>query len=69
MPPTWAGRDVAALETDGEAKVIAVSRLGVSQLARPALVIQDGDLVYAAVSGDKIAAFDDWLSGAAAGAH
>ena len=31
-----------------------MSRLGVSQLARPELVIQDGDLVYAAVSGDKI---------------
>ncbi len=35
VPAAWAGRDVAELEIDGEAKVIAVSRLGVSQLARP----------------------------------
>ena len=70
VPPSWAGRDVAELDVDGEAKVIAVSRLGVSQLARPNLVIQDGDLVYAAVNGDKIADFDVRLSGGAtAGAH
>jgi len=70
VPPTWAGRDITELEIDGEAKVVAVSRLGVSQLVRPHLVIQDGDLVYAAVSGDKIGAFDDRLSGSAtAGAH
>lgn len=70
VPPTWAGRDITELEIDGEAKVVAVSRLGVSQLVRPHLVIQDGDLVYAAVSGDKIGAFDDLLSGSAtAGAH
>jgi trk system potassium uptake protein TrkA len=69
VPPTWAGRDVSELEIEGEAKVVAVSRLGVSQLARPNLVIQDGDLVYAAVSGDKIGSFDERLSGATARTH
>jgi trk system potassium uptake protein TrkA len=70
VPPAWAGHDVAELEIVGEAKVIAVSRLGVSQLSRPGLIIQDGDLVYAAVNGDKIGAFDDLLRGSAtAGAH
>jgi len=70
VPPSWAGRDVAELDVDGAVKVIAVSRLGVSQLIRPNLVIQDGDLVYAAVSGDKIGDFDARLSGSAtAGAH
>jgi trk system potassium uptake protein TrkA len=70
VPPSWAGRDVTELEIDGEAKIVAVSRLGVSQLVRPRLVIQDGDLVYAAVNGDKIGAFDERLSGSAtAGAH
>ncbi|HEX2382743.1 MAG TPA: TrkA family potassium uptake protein [Acidimicrobiales bacterium] len=70
VPAAWAGRDVSDLDIDGEARVIAVSRLGVSQLARPKLVIQDGDLVYAAVNGDKIGAFDARLSGTAtAGAH
>jgi trk/ktr system potassium uptake protein len=70
VPPTWAGREVTELDIDGDAKVVAVSRLGVSQLVRPHLVIQDGDLVYAAVSGDKIGAFEERLSGTAtAGAH
>jgi trk system potassium uptake protein TrkA len=70
VPPMWAGREVTELDIDGEAKVVAVSRLGVSQLVRPHLVIQDGDLVYAAVSGDKIGAFEERLSGTAtAGAH
>jgi trk system potassium uptake protein TrkA len=70
VPPTWAGREVTELDIDGDAKVVAVSRLGVSQLIRPHLVIQDGDLVYAAVSGDKIGAFEERLSGTAtAGAH
>jgi trk system potassium uptake protein TrkA len=70
VPPSWAGRDVAELDVDGAVKVIAVSRLGVSQLIRPNLVIQDGDLVYAAVNGDKIGDFDARLSGSAtAGAH
>jgi trk system potassium uptake protein TrkA len=70
VPANWAGHDVIELEIEGDARVIAVSRLGVSQLTRPGLVIQDGDVVYAAVSGDKIAAFDERLSGSAtAGAH
>jgi trk system potassium uptake protein TrkA len=70
VPPTWAGRDVTELDIDGEAKVVAVSRLGVSQLVRPHLVIQDGDLVYAAVNGDKIGAFEERLRGnSSSGAH
>ncbi len=70
VPANWAGHDVTELEMEGDARVIAVARLGVSQLTRPGLVIQDGDVVYAAVSGDKIAAFDERLSGSAtAGAH
>jgi trk system potassium uptake protein TrkA len=69
IPAAWAGRDVSELEIDGEARVIALSRLGVSQLVRPNLVIQDGDIVYAAVSGDRISAFDERLAGPTTGAH
>ena len=47
----------------GDARVVAVSRLGVVQVARPGLVIQEGDVVYAAVGGDQIASFDEHLSG------
>ena len=70
LPAGWAGRELADLEVAGDARVVAVARLGVSQLARPGLVIQDGDVVHAAVTGDKIAAFDERLhSSATAGAH
>jgi trk system potassium uptake protein TrkA len=70
VPAAWAGHDVSDLEIEGEARVVAVGRLGVSQVGRPGLVIQDGDVVYAAVDGDKIAAFDERLnSSATAGAH
>jgi trk system potassium uptake protein TrkA len=70
MPAAWAGREAAGLEAEGDVRVIAVSRLGVSQVARPGLMFQDGDVVYAAVSGDKIATFDERLhDSTTAGAH
>jgi len=69
LPATWAGRRVAELELDGRARIVALARLGVAQLPRPDLVVQDGDVVYAAVSGDDIGAFDERLAGASAGAH
>ncbi len=63
VPPGWAGHHLEELEVEGEARVVAVGRLGVSQLPRADLVIQDGDVVYAAVVGDRIEAFDALLAG------
>jgi trk system potassium uptake protein len=61
VPPGLVGKKLAHLEVDG-ARVVAVSRLGVSQLASPDLVLQEGDVVYAAVSGDRVDAFDERLA-------
>jgi trk system potassium uptake protein TrkA len=70
VPPAWAGRKVEELEVSGQAHVVALTRLGVGQLTRPDLVIQDGDVVYVAINGDYIDAFDTHLaSDATTGGH
>lgn len=70
VPTTWAGHGVAELDVAGQAHVIALARLGVAQLSRDDLVIQDGDVVFVAVSGDHIGEFDEHMrAGANAGGH
>src|SRR4051812_12469706 len=70
VPSSWAGHRIADLDVEGSAHVIALSRLGIAQLCRNDLVIQDGDVVYIAVGGDRIERYDDHLSsGPAAGGH
>lgn len=69
LTPVWAGKHVADLEVDGNARVMAITRLGVAQVPPPDLVIQDGDVVYAAVAGDHIEAFDEHLGASSAGVH
>jgi trk system potassium uptake protein TrkA len=70
VPAAWAGHRVAELDVEAVAHIIAVARLGVSQLSRPDLVIQDGDAVFVAVAGDHISDFDDHISaGASRGGH
>jgi trk system potassium uptake protein TrkA len=61
IPTKWAGRPLVDLEVDNVARVVAVARLGVAQLPREGLVVQEGDVVYAAVSGDAIDMFDTFL--------
>jgi trk system potassium uptake protein TrkA len=68
VPSSWAGKKIGDLEVDGVARVVALSRLGVAQLPRDGLVIQDGDVAYAAVSGEHIDAFDEHLGTIAAAA-
>ena len=40
----------------------AVGRLGVAQIPKPDLVVQEGDIAYVALAGDAIAAFDARLA-------
>jgi trk system potassium uptake protein len=70
VPQTWAGHRVSELEEKGQAQVVALARLGVAQLSRPDLVIQDGDVVFVAVGGDRIGEFDEHIgAGASSGGH
>jgi trk system potassium uptake protein TrkA len=70
VPAGWAGRRLRDVEGEGSARVIALARLGVAQLPRDDLIIQEGDVIYAGVNGDAIEAFDEYLaSSTRAGGH
>ena len=66
-PAPAVGHKLADLDVEGLARVVALSRLGVSQLPSPSLVLQEGDVVYLAVAGDRIDDLDTQL--AAVGSH
>ena len=69
VPTTWAGHRVGELDVESQAHVVALSRLGVAQLSRADLVIQDGDVVYVAIAGDHIDEFDAHLQEDTKGSH
>jgi trk system potassium uptake protein TrkA len=58
LPSVWAGRKLGDLDGADLARVAVLSRMGVSSVATPNLVLQDGDLVFAAVAADRLADFD-----------
>jgi trk/ktr system potassium uptake protein len=57
----WAGRPLESIEIPGLARVVALSRMGVAQVATPEIVAQDGDVLYLVVSADKLADLDHHL--------
>lgn len=59
----WVGHQVQELEAGGDVKIVALSRLGVAQIPRPTLIVQEGDVLYLAVSGDALADLDERLAG------
>jgi len=71
VPKSWAGRKVDELDVAGLARVMALSRLGVAQVPTPDLVVQEGDVVYASVAGDRVDEFESHLgdTGANGGGH
>ena len=62
-PTSLAGTKVGDLEADGFARVVALQRLGVSQLPSPAVSIQEGDVLFLVVAGDRIDDVDAHLAG------
>ena len=65
-PGAIAGRKVAAVEADGFVRVVALQRLGVSQIPTPSLTVQEGDVLFLAVTGDRIDDVDGHLAAAGA---
>lgn len=53
-PAALVGRKLSDVDLDGLATVVAVRRLGVSQLPTASLVVQEGDGLYLAVDGDRV---------------
>jgi trk system potassium uptake protein len=64
---SWAGRRLADLDLEGMARVAALARLGVGQVPSLDLVTQEGDVVYMAVSADRVAELDAHLAGETGG--
>ena len=62
IPAPWAGRMVSELDEPGRVRVVAIGRLGVAEIPKPDLVVQEGDIAYVALAGDAIAAFDARLA-------
>ena len=69
VPVAWAGRPVDELDVAGSARIISLSRLGVGAVPVPGLLCQEGDVVYVAVNGDAVDAYDQHLAGPKAGGH
>lgn len=69
LPSSWAGRKLAEIEVAGLARVVAVGRLGVSQVPPADLVLQEGDVLFASVAGDRVGDFDGHLCNGAGGRH
>jgi trk system potassium uptake protein TrkA len=68
-PTSLVGQTVADVEADGFARVVALQRLGVSQLPDPHLVVQEGDVLFLAVGGDRLDDVDAHLAGVGREVH
>jgi trk system potassium uptake protein TrkA len=65
VPASLVGHKLADLEDTGLARAVAVSRLGVSQVPTPSLVLQEGDVLYLATPGDDVERLDGHLASTA----
>jgi len=65
IPSHWGGRRLIDLELEGVSRLVAVARLGEAALPDPKQVAQEGDVVWVAVAGDRMDAFEEHLTGVA----
>jgi trk system potassium uptake protein TrkA len=63
LPDAWAGRPLAELEEAGKARIAGLTRLGVGSVPGPTVIGQQGDVLWVAVAGDAMEAFDAVLAG------
>lgn len=64
-----AGRKYTEIEESAKVRIVAISRLGKAMLLTPALVAQEGDLVYMAVASAEVDGLDTKLATSVASAH
>ncbi len=62
VPSAWAARKLGELERTDLARVVGLSRLGISRVADPKLILQDGDIVFVAVAADHLDDYEDLLA-------
>lgn len=68
-PASLVGKKLAELEDAVAVRTVAVSRLGISQLPAASLIVQEGDVLYLAVSGDGVDALDAQLAATPSKGH
>jgi trk system potassium uptake protein TrkA len=61
VPSHWGGKLLSALEVAGTSRLVAVARLGQAALPDAKMVVQEGDVVWVAVAGDKMDDYDAFL--------
>jgi trk system potassium uptake protein TrkA len=64
----WAGHRVSEIEQTG-VRLVAVSRLGSAMLPAPDLVVQEGDVVYLALTADAMEHLEQIAAGPTPGGH
>lgn len=70
LPDGWAGHRVGELEQGGLARLVGLTRLGSALIPSESTVLQQGDVLWVAVSGDGLDAFDEVLAtGPGKGGH
>jgi trk system potassium uptake protein TrkA len=70
LPDVWAGHQVGELEQAGLARLVGLTRLGSASVPSESMVLQQGDVLWVAVSGDGLDAFDRVLAaGPGKGGH
>jgi trk system potassium uptake protein TrkA len=62
VPAAWAGRRLSELEMPKMARVVAITRMGVSELPTPDVIAQEGDVVFLSVLSDALEAVDERLT-------
>ena len=63
VPAAWAGHPLTEFESIGVVRVAAVTRLGVASVPNGSLVLQEGDVLHVAVTGDSVSGLDERLAG------
>ena len=66
-PATLVGKPVAELDRDGDLRVVAVRRLGSSLIPTADLIVQEGDVIYAAIAGDRLGRIEQDVFGSESG--
>jgi trk system potassium uptake protein TrkA len=69
IPAGWAGRSVEDLETRSGARVVSLNRVGVGQLPKPTVILQEGDVVYLGTASEALTALETALATPKAGGH
>lgn len=62
VPHHWGGKLLSELDVDDMSRVTTIARLGVASLPQPRQILQEGDVIWVAVAGDRMDEFDEFIN-------